>query len=215
MAQALDNAYWAQESTIYWKPHPRLRFMANVLARQPQRRLLDIGCSGATLRDLLPASYTYFGCDITDEASRRLPNGHFLRRDFNDTAELSFFAAKQIDALHVGGVLEYLREPDQLLIEARTLVPAGAPLVLSIINFEGTHYSATHTHHAKWIYRPGLDSFVELVGNAGWAVERIWPFIEKRGLKHLWFQGWAKLLGARHRWTRRRARQFILLARAV
>ncbi|GEM_PF-6098875 len=215
MAQALDNAYWAQESTIYWKPHPRLRFMANVLARLPQRRLLDLGCSGAALRALVPASFTYFGCDITDEASRRLPHGHFLQRDFNDSADLSLFADKRIDVIHVGGVLEYLREPDELLIQARKLVPLAAPLVLSIINFEGAHYADSRAHHSRWIYRPGLDAFMKLMEATGWHVEQIWPFTEKRGLKQWWLKCGASLLGVSHRWTRRRARQFILLARAV
>lgn len=215
MAQTLNETYWAQESLLYWQPHARLRFMAKILNRLPQRRLLDLGCSGGALRDLLPASFTYFGCDITNEASQRLPSGHFLQRDFNESADLSFFADQGIDVIHVGGVLEYLREPVQLLVAARNLVPAGAPLVLSMINFEGAHYSEPRTHHAKWIYRPGLDALLRMLSDTCWRVERIWPFAEKRGLKKTWFQGWAKVLGPTHPWTRRWARQLILLARAV
>lgn len=215
MAQPLDKAYWAEESTVYWKPHPRLRFMANILCRLPQRRLLDLGCSGAALRDLLPVSFSYFGCDITDEARRRLPDGHFLQRDFNDSPDLSFFADKHIDVIHVGGVLEYLREPHELLVEARKLVTPGSPLVLSIINFESTHYADPRTHHPRWIYRPNLDSFIHLFGANGWNAARIWPFTEKCALKQLWLRCCANLLGARHSAIRRRARQFILLARAA
>jgi predicted TPR repeat methyltransferase len=215
MAQALDATYWTRESAHYWRPHPRLRVMAKILTRLPQRRLLDLGCSGAALRDLLPSSFTYFGCDITDQASKRLPDAHFLQRDFNESADLSFFVGRRIDVMHVGGVLEYLRAPEQLLSEARKLVPAGAALVLSIINFEGAYYSDLRRQHAGWIYQPGLDTLRRTLGTTGWAVERAWPFSEKRGLKELWSRSWAKLLGPDHPWTRRRARQFILLARAA
>ncbi len=215
MAQTFDATYWTQESALYWQPHPRLRFMAKLLSRLPQRRLLDIGCSGAALRELLPASFVYFGCDLSDEAARRLPEGHFLQCDFNETTNLSFFNDKAITAIHVGGVLEYLRQPEQLLIEARKLVSAGAPLVLSLINFQSAHYSQLRTHHAKWIYRPGLHTLMKMMRSAGWSAERIWPFTEKNGLRRLWLRTGATLFGVCHPWTRRRARQFILLARAV
>jgi len=215
MAGAREAGYWARESTLYWRPHPRLRFMARVLRKLPQRRLLDLGCSGAILRRLLPASFVYFGCDIADEARRCLPDGHFLQCDFNESADLRFFADKQIEVIHIGGLLEYLCRPDRLLDEARKLVAAGAPLVLSIINFESDYYAQPQSHHPKWIYRPGLNALLRILSDTGWRVGRVWPFTEKGRVKQLWLHARTKCLGLHHSSVRCSARQFILLAHAV
>src|SRR5438046_1055781 len=133
--------FWQQETTLYSRPHPRLRTMARLLRRLPQRRLLDVGCSTAALRDLLPASFVYHGCDIADHARTKLPPGRFAQVDFNKSVDLSAFAGRGIDVVHVGGVLEYLERPGDLLRALHDLVPAGSPLVVSIINFESRRYA--------------------------------------------------------------------------
>src|SRR4051794_13196004 len=106
--------YWHEETKKYNRPHPRLRQMARLLRRQPQRRLLDVGCSTAVLQNLLPPLFVYFGCDIAEHAGTILPSGHFLQVDFNRDSSLSAFDGAGIDVIHVGGVLEYLERPDAL-----------------------------------------------------------------------------------------------------
>lgn len=207
--------YWSAETMIYDRPHPRLRFMARQIARFPQHRLLDIGCSTAALRDLLPRHFEYFGCDITDHAAQKLPAGHFLQADFNRGDGLGFFRDKQISALHIGGVLEYLHKPEALLQEARALVQAGSPLILSIINFEGKRFREVRQHHPAWVYKPGLSQVQQLLSETRWKVERTWPLLERSGLRGRWLQACAQWLGPENAWMRREAKQFILRARAV
>lgn len=215
MAQTYGVDYWNQETRLYCKAHPRLRFMANVLRELPQQGLLDIGCAGATLRDLLPSSFNYFGCDITDRASERLPPGHFIRQDLNASHDLAFFDERGIDVIHIGGVLEYLHEPGAVLEEARRLLKPGQPLLVSMIHFQGQRYAVEESHHPSWVYKPRLEEFLHLVQESGWKLDRLWPFSDKDGWKGSWYRLWSRLLGAKHAWTRRHARQFILLARAA
>src|SRR5262245_60035585 len=111
--------------------------MAQMLSKFPQRRLLDVGCSTAVLQRLLPADYDYYGCDVADHACQSLDADHFRQIDLNRSCDLSAFAGRGIAVIHVGGVLEYLECPDELVGELRRLVPRGSPLLLSIINFEG------------------------------------------------------------------------------
>ncbi len=207
--------YWTEETLIYARPHPRLRFMAKQLCQGTPRRLLDIGCSAATLRDLLPADFVYFGCDITDHAAQRLPPGHFLQADFNRGDGLSFFKERTIEAIHIGGVLEYLHQPKTLLREARSLVPTNAPLLLSMINFQGERYRETRQHHPGWVFKPTLEEIRFALVECGWQVDRVWPFSEREGVKSYWFHGWAGLLGPHHPWIRQQARQYILQTHAV
>jgi SAM-dependent methyltransferase len=214
MAAASGVEFWQKETTLYDTPHLRLRIMARWLRELPQRRLLDIGCSTARLHSLLPDDYRYFGCDIADHARRHLPTGHFLQMDLNQTCDFSAFAHQGIDVIHIGGVLEYLQRPGPVLRALRDLVAGDSPMVLSVINFAARRYAQAAAHHPAWVFKPRLEEFVTLLGNEGWAVERVLPFLNKKGLGNWWFQFWTKRLGADAPWIHKRARQFILLARA-
>ena len=215
MSSPVGVDYWNEEGTRYRTAHARLRLSARWLSRLPQRRILDIGCSGAALRQLLPDDFTYFGCDVTSDAGRQLPPGQFLQCDFNHTQDLSFFAGKSIDAIHIGGLLEYLREPRRLLEQAHRLVPFGSPLVVSMINFDARYYRDDTRHHPGWIYKPDFGAFAHMLHASGWQVERVQPFLGRGELKNAWFRLWGSALGSDHPWTRQSALQFIVLARAI
>jgi len=215
MSSRLGLDYWSQEGKRYWMPHARLREMARWLAAQPQRRVLDIGCSSATLKRLLPQDFDYFGCDITADAAPHLTPGHFLQCDFNRPSELDFFADRAIDAVHIGGVLEYLSDPGKLVAKVHDLVPSHAPLVVSMINFDGAFYAGGANHHLGWVYKPGLADFIQMLHTSRWHVEKIRPFMGRGEFSNAWFRLWGSALGWEHRWTRRSARQFIVLARAL
>jgi 2-polyprenyl-3-methyl-5-hydroxy-6-metoxy-1,4-benzoquinol methylase len=180
----------------------------------PQRHVLDIGCSGGALKQLLSEDFTYFGCDLTDEASKHLPPSHFLQCDLNRSQDLSFFADQQINVIHVAGVLEYLREPQQLLWQARRLVASRSPLLVSLINFEAKRYEDVTNHHPAWVYKPTLSDFQHLLHSSGWRVERMQPFLGRGEFQNAWFRLWAGAIGFEHPLALRSALQFILLARA-
>jgi SAM-dependent methyltransferase len=207
--------YWNREGIRYRMPHARLRLSARWLRRLPQRRVLDIGCSGAALRRLLSHDFTYFGCDITGDAAAQLPAGHFLQCDFNHAQDLSFFFNQSIDVIHIGGLLEYLGEPGHLLAQARTLVPSGSPLVVSMINFDASYYKDATRHHPGWIYKPDFNDFVQGLHASGWHVEQVRPFLGRGEVKNAWFRLRGSLLRSDHPWIRRSALQFLFLARAI
>ena len=81
--------------------------------------MLDIGCSTAALRRLLPRDCDYYGCDVAPHAAGALAVDHFRQLDFNRSCDLAAFAGRGIDAIHLGGVLEYLARPAELLRSAR------------------------------------------------------------------------------------------------
>ena len=205
---------WQQETKHYDRAHPRLVRMARLLAQMPQRRLLDVGCSTAAMRHLLPPEFEYYGCDIADHALTALGAERFRQIDFNQNCDLSAFVAKDINLVHIGGVLEYLRRPQDLLRELRELVGRQGGLVLSIINFEERRYRDPSSHHRGWIFRPRLDELRDLLLAEGWQIERQIAFLGRGALREQPFAVAAALLGMDHPWVRRRARQFIVIAHA-
>jgi SAM-dependent methyltransferase len=189
--------------------------MAGLLRQQPQRRLLDLGCSTGTLRGLLPSDFDYHGCDVAPHAAAWLDADHFRQLDFNSGGDLSAFASRGIDALHAGGLLEYLHDPAALLAGARDIVPAGSPFVLSIINFAARRSQPGEKHHPGWVFKPKLAELRSLLAASGWRVERVLPFADRRGWRRAWFRLRFGLSDPRHPWVAARADQYVLLARAA
>lgn len=203
---------WQQESQQYDRAHPRLVQMARLLAEYPERRLLDVGCSTAMLQRLLPDDFVYHGCDVADLAAKSLPADRFLQRDLNISSDLSFFENCRIDTIHIGGVVEYLERPGELLDALRRLVPDGSPLVTSIINFESERYAIADNHHRGWVYRPTLDEFRGLLGRHGWRVESTSAFLGRSGWRSWLFRFNTRRHGVDDVRTRAAAEQFIVTA---
>lgn len=206
---------WQQETRVYDRPHPRLVTMARILAALPERTLLDVGCSTAALRRCLPRGFDYYGCDVTDHALGVLGPERFRQLDFNQSCDLSFFASRGIDVACIGGVLEYLERPRELLEALRGLLPTGGALVLSLINFEALKYADRKAHHPGWIFHPTLDAGRALLAGTGWQIVREEPFVALSGIRGQLVTPWAAWCGVDHPWTRRHSRQFILSARAA
>jgi hypothetical protein len=188
--------------------------MAGLLAELPQRRLLDVGCSTAAMRRLLPPDFEYYGCDITDHAQAVLGPDRFRQIDFNQSCDLSAFEGRQIDAVHIGGVLEYLERPCEVLRALRELVGRRGGMVLSIINFEERRYRDPASHHRGWVFQPRLEELRQMLREQGWQVDRQLAFFGRGALRDRIQGAAAACLGVDRRWVRRRARQFILTARA-
>jgi hypothetical protein len=210
-----SEKYWSEEAMIYAKAHPRLKLIAKLLTRQRYRRLLDIGCSSATLKELLPPDFEYFGSDITRLAESHLSPAHFLQADFNDRVDLSHFQRHQINCLHIGGVLEYLHRPKELLQAVRQLVPVRTPLLVTLINFEGKRFSSPKQHHEAWVYKPTMKELQADLEQSGFRLRRIYPFTERQGWRGFGFYRIANVLGSRHPWVKHQSRQFIYRTVAI
>lgn len=212
MTSAAD---WNRETRRYDEPHPRLVQMAHLLTARPGRMLLDVGCSTGTLRRIIPAEYDYYGCDVTDLAEHSLPKGHFRRMDFNRDVDFDWVRPVGIEKIHLGGVLEYLGHPENLLRALRSLVRGGDTLVLSIINFEAERYAEATSHHPWWVYKPNLETVRSLLGDCGWTIDSESAFLRCGG-----FAGWRLRREAARRGNdspkvRRDAEQFLFTASAA
>jgi SAM-dependent methyltransferase len=185
MAAASGVEFWQKETTLYDTPHLRLRIMARWLRQLPQRRLLDLGCSTARLRNLLPADYRYFGCDISDHARSRLSPGHFLQMDLNQTGDFSAFAHHGIDVIHIGGVLEYLQRPRLVLRALRNLVTGNSPMVLSVINFDSRRYAEADGHHPGWVFKATPGRIPRLARRRGLGGGAHAPLFGQKGFRQL------------------------------
>jgi SAM-dependent methyltransferase len=207
-----DEAYWRQESLLYSQPHRRLRLVARLINRSDRTRLLDVGCGPATLRTLLRPDIAYYGSDLIGHA-RPLLDDRFEAQDFNRTCDLSAFADQAIDIVHVGGLLEYLQYPGQLLGEIRRVAPA-ALLVVTMVNFASHRFRDPASHHPRWIYKPTLPAFFDLLASAAWTVRRAYPYADR-------LRGWRGWTWHLQRWLRPTApfvwlnsRQVIVVAEA-
>jgi 2-polyprenyl-3-methyl-5-hydroxy-6-metoxy-1,4-benzoquinol methylase len=203
---------WQKEGLRYKRAHPRLIQMAQIVSELGHHVILDVGCATATLRTLLPAHIQYYGCDISDLAGSELDDEHFCRIDLNTSPDLSVFAGRGIELVHIAGVLEYLERPAALLLSAHALVGPGGHLVASIINFEADAYRSPAGHHRGWIFKPMLPAFRAQLAQAGWATEKEIPYFGRFGL-------WRQLTVRRRDdaddpSTRRNADQFIVVAQA-
>jgi SAM-dependent methyltransferase len=208
---------WQEEALQYDSKHPRMRAMAKLINAMPERSLLDAGCSVGTLQRLLPADYEYFGCDITDHAARSLGPSHFQQLDLNATTDLSFFENRGIQLIHMGGFLEYIRQPRELLRSFHRVVGVGGRLIMSMTNFECHRYQdVAKSHHRAWLFKPKVEELRDALASQGWRVEREVPFI---GGRSSWSRRLSRLLahvrGVNHPWTRKQAWLFITIARAV
>lgn len=171
---------WQQETLLYDRPHHRMVQAAEILRRLPGRKLLDVGCSTAHLQKVLGDDFDYFGCDIADHASDRLPHGRFAKINLDRDPDLSPFANCRIDVIHVGGVLEYLSSPRDLLLAMRRLLARDGHLVVSMIHFESPRYRNLDKRHPGWIYTPSLAQFRADLEATGWRVATREPVYRNR-----------------------------------
>jgi len=207
---------WQVEALDYDRIHPRMQAMAGLIQAMPERSLLDAGCSAGTLQGLLPEDYEYFGCDITDHAASRLGPAHFQQLDLNATQDLSFFENRGIQLIHMGGFLEYMGRPRELLRSFHRVVGVGGRLIMSMTNFQCYRYrNVARTHHRAWLFKPQVEEVRETLASQGWCVEREIPFIGPLGWRTRLYRYLAESRGVNHRWTRKHAWLFITIARAI
>ena len=154
--------------------------------------------------------------DITDHAASRLGPTHFQQLDLNATQDLSFFENRGIQLIHMGGFLEYMGRPRELLRSFHRVVGVGGRLIMSMTNFQCYRYrNVARTHHRAWLFKPQVEELREALASQGWCVEREIPFIGTLGWRTRLYRYLAEMRGVNHRWTRKHAWLFITIARAA
>src|SRR5262245_24352983 len=98
-----------------WLEVPRLAALAALaLVDGPESTILDVGCSDGAVLDYVPASTRYWGVDVSQEALQRAARRVGGRRaDFirADIEALPFADERRFDAILIGEVLYYLKQP--------------------------------------------------------------------------------------------------------
>ena len=98
------------------------------LATWVNGQTLDIGAGEQEIRDLLPASITYYSLDYYQTATEWYGTIPMI---FGDAHTLPF-ADEQFDTVLLLDVLEHLRVPPQALKEIHRVMPAGGQFILQV-----------------------------------------------------------------------------------
>lgn len=125
---------WQSDIAAYAVPHPRLRAIAGLLAREGATSVTDVGCATGTLHRLLGPGVEYHGIDFVNGLE---PGLRFTEADLNGR-ELPPVAIDS-EWIVCSGVLEYVRDVPRLLTWLRTSSRPGTRLILSYFN--DTHVS--------------------------------------------------------------------------
>ena len=209
------HVQWHDETRFGARSRPWLLETARVLRSLPERRLLDVSTPGASLKQFLPRTFAYTSCDLAPDRGHAVLD-RTMRIDPDPGRELSLVADRQIDVVHVGGVIECLEQPGRLLSSLRGMVTRGTPLVVSLVNFQSLRYRREELHPPEWVYKPRASDFAALLSGAGWRVERTVPqYLGDSLPARFGFAALARLLGPDARWVRNHAGKLLYVARAV
>jgi methionine biosynthesis protein MetW len=159
--------------------HGRLR---GWLELRPRSRVLDLGCSDGQLAAcLMELGHHVVGVDVREHkhVRDRMAEFHQADLDVGIPEEVGY----GYDVVLMADVLQHVREPEQLLAEARGRLRAGGSLMVSVPNF-GHWYPRARVALGRFDYdaRGILDrghlrfftrrSFEALLERGGWAVRR-------------------------------------------
>ena len=209
------HVQWHDETRFGARSRPWLLETARVLRSLPERRLLDVSTPGASLKQFLPRTFDYTSCDLAPGRGGAVLD-RTMRIDPDPGRELSLVADREIDVVHVGGVIECLEQPGRLLSSLRGMVARGTPLVVSLVNFQSLRYRREELHPPDWIYKPRASDFAAVLAGAGWRVARTVPlYLGDNWLRGALFAASVRLFGSERPWLREHAGKLLFLARAV
>jgi 2-polyprenyl-3-methyl-5-hydroxy-6-metoxy-1,4-benzoquinol methylase len=152
-----------------------------VLAQGPSSgRALDVGCAaGFCMAALRERGFDTYGVEVSEEIGSHARDHfgfgdavHFGTLDTVPHADASF------DLITMWDVVEHVPDPRALLVKARALLAPGGLLVLETQDIDSRFARVLgprwhHYKHAEHIYHFTPATATELVGRAGFAVERL------------------------------------------
>jgi SAM-dependent methyltransferase len=138
--RTVHQTYWNARTRDFTQPHARLQLIRRLIDGLPRgvRTILDVGCGGAALKDLLPGTLEYFGVDIANSVinAQRDPE-HFQVVDLECVHQ--FFGGRTFDLVVCSGICEYISNWNRFMRLLRRSCPVGGFLILTFTNHE--HYS--------------------------------------------------------------------------
>jgi 2-polyprenyl-3-methyl-5-hydroxy-6-metoxy-1,4-benzoquinol methylase len=133
----LGSAPWISaepEYALKSGPASSHHLIAQALAGQAQGRVLDVGCSGGRLSELLSAQgHRVTGVDSVEVPGVRQRVHHFQQGDASELTAM--FAEQTFDYVVAGDVLEHLADPRAVLKDMAALLEDGGQVLVSVPNF--------------------------------------------------------------------------------
>ena len=163
---------WQGEALHYDVPHRRLERISGLVTERGPGRVLDLGCSAGTLGRILGESYTYHGCDVSEEAVHTPGPGWRVVHDLE--GGLPEFDSGPYDTVVASGIFEYLQDVPALLKRIRSRLSRDGRLVASYFNMDHVSRRAGDAfRHELWVndWRPS--EFRALLEAAGFEIERV------------------------------------------
>jgi glycosyltransferase involved in cell wall biosynthesis/SAM-dependent methyltransferase len=152
------------------------------LSKVPPSRILDLGCSSGLLGEQLrQLGHVVVGVDVQHHAGVHGRLDSFVTADLDDG--IPAVVGGDFDVILAADVIEHVRRPERLLLEARQLLAAGGVVIACVPNF-GHWYPRTRTALGLFDYdqRGILDSghvrfftkrsFEKLLAKTGFRVHR-------------------------------------------
>jgi ubiquinone/menaquinone biosynthesis C-methylase UbiE len=132
----------------------------------PGDTVLDVGCNSGYIVDFLPPNCTALGVDVSTElvhrAKRRMKDAQVA------AAERLPHAAKSVDAVILGEILEHVHDPVAVLVEAcrvsRRIVAGSTPHEAGKWGPNGKRAPETHAFHVRCFTRETLEETLAAAG---------------------------------------------------
>lgn len=146
-----SSVYWDKETDKYLPVHTRLYRVAEEIKKAlPQGgKILDIGCSRMTLKNILGEKFDYYGVDIVDNST----DIHYAQFDLNQDSLSAFPFKFKFDAIVCSGVFEYIeldKIKEILNFFTKDISHEKTWFVFTYTNFD--HLSRRFIpNHPKWV----------------------------------------------------------------
>ena len=154
-----DASGWEGETWRFDVAHRRLRQVADIVAGEGGRRVLDLGCSTGLLGRMLGPAYDYTGIDVAASVATRDENFRVETGSLDDWSPTTTY-----DVVVASGSLEYVADLPRTLAAIRGALRDGGLAVLTLFNL--AHFSravGSHHRHAAWTIQARPDDFALLL----------------------------------------------------
>jgi SAM-dependent methyltransferase len=166
---------WREEQLFYDTPHLRLRQLALLVRQLSPRNMVDLGCAQGYLRKLC-GEVPYAGCDFVElDCPHDFP---FFVVDFNHNSLPS--QINGVDLIVCSGLLEYIEDLPQFLVQIKSRLALGGHLIATYINTN--HISRKISalsgklpyQHPDWHVVHSIKDFSKIITRSGLRISDIY-----------------------------------------
>lgn len=176
-----DNTYWNKETNKYLPIHTRLIRVGDEIKKKLPNggRVLDLGCSRMTLKNIIGEKFDYYGIDIVDNQDYE----KYAKFDLAKDNFQSFPFLFKFDVIVCSGIFEYLeleRIKEILNFVSEKISHDNTIFIFTYTNFN--HISRLFVpNHEKWITIMSIKDMKSVFIDSGFYVLDYFPSYYKIG----------------------------------